>query len=99
MADGTTWTDIHANRIARYRAMTPEEWAQHNAKAMLNLEIIWMLATEKLDSMAGDDRTGEMAQMGAEAGEVFHTVKALHRRMDALAARAMGLPVTRDGSR
>lgn len=99
MADGTTWAEMHEKRIDRFRGMSPEEWATQNAKAMLNLEIIWMLAAEKLDCMAGDDRTGEMAQLGAEAGEVFHAVKGLHRRMDALAARAMGLPVTRDGSR
>lgn len=99
MADGTTWEDIHAERIARFSKMTPEEWARYNAKAMLDLEIIWMLASRKLDDMAGDDRTGELAQLSAEAGEVFHAVKGLHRRMDGLAARAMSLPVARDGSR
>lgn len=100
MADGgMTWEEAHAKRIDRFRDMSPEEWAKRNAKAMLDLEIIWKLASAKLDDMAGDDRTGDLAQLSAEAGELFHRVKGLHRAMDSLAARAMNLPVTRDGSR
>ena len=66
---------------------------------MLDLEIIWKLASARACDAAGDDRTGEQAQLSAECGEIFHAVKGLHRRMDRVAAQAMSLPVTRDGSR
>lgn len=100
MADGNmTWTEIHAKRIERFRGMTEAEWAARNAKAMLDLEIIWHLAEEKLCGLAGDDRNGTLAQLSAEAGEVFHSVKAVHRHMDRVAAQAMSLPVSRSGAR
>lgn len=99
MADGTTWKEIHAKRIERFREMNLDEWAKRNAKAMLDLEIIWMLASERACELAGDNRTGDMAILSAECGEVYHNTKALHRQMDQVAAKGMDLPVTRDGSR
>lgn len=95
MADGNvTWNQAHARRIERFADMGMDEWAKRNAKAMLDLEIIWHLAEARLCELAGDDRTGETAQLSAEAGEVFHSIKALHRHMDRVAASSMSLPVT-----
>lgn len=100
MADGNmTWTEIHAKRIEHFRGMSEADWAKRNAKAMLDLEIIWHLAEDRLCGMAGDDRNGTLAQLSAEAGEVFHSVKALHRHMDRVASQAMSLPVSRSGER
>lgn len=100
MADGSIrWDEAHEKRIQHFAAMTPEDWAKRNAKAMLDLEIIWHLAEAKLCEAAGDDRTGEMARLSAEAGEVFHNVKSLHRQMDRVAASAMSLPVTQASRR
>lgn len=95
MADGNMrWDETHAKRIERFANMSLDDWAKRNAKAMLDLEIIWHLAESRLCDLAGDDRTGDTAQLSAEAGEVFHSIKALHRHMDRVAASAMSLPVT-----
>ena len=100
MADGQmTWADTHAKRIERFAEMSEEEWARRNAKAMLDLEIIWFVAESRACEMAGDDRTGDMAELSAECGEIFHSTKALHRHMDRVAAKGMGLPVSRSGER
>lgn len=100
MADGNmTWQEQHADRIARFAAMGEAEWAKRNAKAMLDLEIIWHLAEQRLCDLAGEDRHGATAQLSAEAGEVFHQIKALHRHMDRVAASAMSLPVTQASRR
>ena len=100
MADGQMkWADTHAKRIERFSEMSLDEWAKRNAKSMLDLEIIWHLAEAKFCEMAGDDRTGDNAKLSAEAGEVYHSIKALHRHMDRVAASAMSLPVSRSGER
>jgi|GEM_PF-3618283 len=100
MADGgMTWEDTHAKRIERFRGMDVEEWAKRNAGAMRDLEIIWMLASERLCNEAGDDRFGALALLSADANDIMHQLKSLHRRMDKVAAQGMSLPMPRDGSR
>ena len=99
MTDSTTWTETHAKRIEKFAAMPEAELARFNAKAMLDLEIIWHVAEARLCDKAGDNRTGERAQMSAEAGEIFHTIKALHRHMDRFAAGAMSLNVSTKSER
>lgn len=100
MADGQmTWADTHAERIERFALFDNASLARRNAKAMLDLEIIWHVVESKACDMAGDERTGEFATLSAEAGEMFHSLKALHRRMDVIAANAMNLGVSRSGER
>lgn len=99
MANGTTWAETHAKRIERFAEMNEADLAKRNAKAMLDLEIIWSVVEARACEIAGDERTGDMATLSAEAGEMFHSIKALHRRMDVIAAGAMGLPVSRSGER
>jgi hypothetical protein len=94
-----TWADTHAKRIERFAEMSEPDLAKRNAKAMLDLEVIWHVVEARACDLAGDARTGDMATLSAEAGEMFHSIKALHRRMDVIAAGAMGLPVSRSGER
>lgn len=94
-----TWADTHAKRIERFAEMSESDLAKRNARSMLDLEVIWHVVEARACDLAGDARTGDMATLSAEAGEMFHSIKALHRRMDVIAAGAMGLPVSRSGER
>jgi hypothetical protein len=100
MADGKmTWAETHAKRIDQFAEKDEAALAMHNAKAMRDLEIIWHVVEARACELAGDARTGNLATLSAEAGEIFHNLKALHRRMDVIAANAMFLPVSRSGER
>lgn len=83
---------------ARFENMTQDQIIKLHSRSIASLEMIWQEVATRLDAMAGDDRTGEMAQKAAMAEAMLFELKGFHRRADAFAAK-FGNPAARTGER
>lgn len=86
-------------RAEQIAAMSDDQLFHLHSKCMTDLELIWLHVAEELDKRAGDDRTGETAQLAAAAHANYFDLKAFHRRADGLGNRVAGFPVARSGER
>lgn len=85
--------DYKTRRMAKLAAMSPDEWEARHARAINDLELIWLLAADKLEEMAGQDDCGQTMQDAAEAHEIHLAFTQLHRRADRFAARVNDRPI------
>lgn len=79
--------DYKTRRMAKLAEMSPDQWEALHTRSINDLELIWLLVADELETMAGDDGCGQDMQDAAEAHEMHLAISIIHRRADRFAAR------------
>lgn len=92
-------TDSKKTLRDRVRDMTEEQMVRQHQIAMAWHHAIWDEVSERLDKLAGDDRTGRHAQGAAEARMIRDSGHVAHHQADKFAAVYGMVNVARSGER
>jgi len=86
--------DYKTRRKAKLEEMSEEELVKRHSRGIIDVELIWQIAAERLDARAGEQRASTDAMLAAKCTEMEKDAERFHAKSDALACEIANVPVT-----